>query len=504
MGVTAMLGIAAVAYGAFPTGYYDSLEGKCGAGLKAAVKAVALKGHTTISYGTDTWNVFKETDVRTVNGKDYWWDMYSDNLVAVSGGHDGLNIEHSVANSWWGKTKNDAYKDLMHLNPSDADANNRKANYPLAELESVTWQNGVTFVGKPKSGQGGGSSHGYEPADMYKGDFARAFMYMFTVYDDISWKDNTSWMYNAGTDLMFKSWASELLVKWSANDPVDDKETKRNDGIYRHQKNRNPFIDLPRLADHIWGAKKSIPFTLEGSGDPVDDTIVYNWLAADATTLSEGWTFENAELPSGLDYVWRWTSYDGNHYLNGSAYKSGTAYAATAYAWSPVVDLKDMSSAKFTFDHAAKFQTTLRDLCRVAVRDKSTDEITEFTPTNWPASGGWNFSDAGEFDLSQFAGKRIQVGFKYASSTEGADTWEIQNASLTCKRKSVAVEDIPIHDDTSDDSFLVEVWGNNILVPAGARIFTTQGVEVGGENLPRGIYIVVKPSFTKSVKILIP
>ncbi len=41
-----------------------------------------------------------------------------------------------------------------------------------------------------------------------------------------------------------------------------------------------------------------------------------------------------------------------------------------------------------------------------------------------------------------------------------------------------------------DDSVMVEVWGNNILVPDGAEIYDLNGRRLAsGENLARGIYI---------------
>ncbi len=112
-------------------------EGKTGVALKKAVKAIVRK-HTVISYDDATRNAFRKTDVRVVNGKECWWDMYSSNNIAVSSGHPGMNIEHSVANSRWGGTKNDAYKDIVHLNPSDKDGNSRKSNYPLTELSKCS------------------------------------------------------------------------------------------------------------------------------------------------------------------------------------------------------------------------------------------------------------------------------------------------------------------------------------------------------------------------------
>ena len=506
----ASLGASDAAAG-WPDGYYDSLEGKCGVELMRAVKAVA-QNHKKITYGSDTWKAFEHTDVKVVDGTEYWWDMYSNELVPVSAGRPDsnvMNIEHSVANSWWGKTKNDAYCDIVHLNPSNSQANSKKGNYPLAELQSVTWNNGVTFIGSPKPGQCGGAGNCYEPADQYKGDFARVFMYMFTIYDNISWKSNTAWMYDINSELMFRQWARELLLRWSQNDPVSDKERSRNDGIQSQQRNRNPFIDLPDLAEHIWGSKSTVPFSLEGGGgspedpkDPEATEITYSWLSSTATDMA-GWTVENIELAHEVKDVWKWREYNGNHYLNGSAFISGTPYAALAYAWSPEVDLTKAEIARFSFSHAAKFQTTLRSLCKVAVKDAESGDIDEIDIPAWPNEGSWTFVPSGDIDLAAYAGRKVHVGFKYESDETGADTWEINEARLYVKNKVTGIECIPSVDTDSDDSFLVEVWGNNILAPEGAVIFDINGRQVSGTNLQHGVYIVVKPTFRKSVKIVI-
>lgn len=488
----------------YPSGYYDTLEGKCGVELMKAVKALGA-GHKVISYGDRTWEAFKSTDVRTIDGVDYWWDMYSTNLVEATG-HEGLNIEHSVANSWWGKTRNDAFKDIVHLNPADKDANNRKSNYPLCELSSVTWDNGVTYVGTPMSGQGGGSSKGYEPADEYKGDFARVFMYIFCTYDDIEWKDNTAWMYDTSSELVFRPWAQSLLLNWSASDAVSQKERSRNDGVYKEQRNRNPFIDFPDIAEHIWGDKKTVPFSLNGAsggGDPVNpgDADTYEWLVSTHTELTDGWTLENVSMDTNLTYVWDWKNFGDNYYLNGSGYK-GAAYAAEAYAWSPVVDLSNCSKATFSFEHAAKFQTTLRQYCRVAVREEYSGEVTLIDIPRWPDKRSWKFVSSGDIDLTEFSGKKIRVGFLYKSDATGADTWEINNASLKLIRENSGVENVPAL-EPEDDSVLVEVWGNNIFAPEGAVIYDLNGRKVSGDNLARGVYIVVKPSFRKAVKVMV-
>lgn len=99
-----------------PEGYYTPLDGKSGAALEQAIKALA-EGHTRITYSTKTWLAFEKTDVRVINGREVWWDMYS-NKIVYTDGHDALNIEHSVANSWFGGQKQatgtpDAYADLF-------------------------------------------------------------------------------------------------------------------------------------------------------------------------------------------------------------------------------------------------------------------------------------------------------------------------------------------------------------------------------------------------------
>lgn len=247
---------------------YSSLEGLCGAELKEAVKRIALP-HTEISYGDATWKAFETADVRMINGREAWWDMYSNRLVWVATGHSGMNIEHCVANSWWGGERNAAYKDLHHLNPSDADANNRKSNNPLAPLAGTpTWSNGLSAVGTPAAGYGGGASVAFEPADEYKGDFARAYFYIFTVYDDISWQASPACMYELTAWPTLQPWAYSMLLDWAASDPVDEREASRNAAVAEVQKNENPFVAIPGLAEHIWGELSGVPLSLTDAMTP--------------------------------------------------------------------------------------------------------------------------------------------------------------------------------------------------------------------------------------------
>lgn len=301
-----------------PQGYYDSLEGKSGLALRKAVKDLAID-HTVIHYGDSTagnefypaeigtWTVFKLSDVRLVDGHLCWWDMYSANNVQVSNGHPGLNIEHSVANSWWGGQggSKEAYNDLHHLNPSNGDANGQKSNWPLGEIQgSAYWTNGVATTGTPKSGMGGGATRVFEPHKVYKGDFARAYFYIFSTYDAIPWKIDYAWMYDASGDDFLQPWAVELLLKWAAEDPVSAKETNRNDAVYSRQNNRNPFIDCPNLAEHIWGSKKNEPFHYTPYTAPADDTEYPGYDEVFAEMTKGQWmpVKSNADLSENENY----------------------------------------------------------------------------------------------------------------------------------------------------------------------------------------------------------
>lgn len=239
---------------AAPEGYYDSLEGKSGTNLVTAIRN--LGSFKRVNYSSKAWTVLEKTDVREINGQKAWFDKYSNALVWLPE-HDALNKEHATANSWWGGSKgnNDAYSDIHNLNPSNQDANNVKSNNPLGVVAAANlFDNGLVKVGTPAEGYGGGSKNVFEPADEYKGDFARTYFYMFTQYGAIDWMEDYAYMYSLDNGKpVLQDWAKTMLLEWNAADPVDSREMERNDIVQTEQGNRNPFVDFPGLADIIYG-----------------------------------------------------------------------------------------------------------------------------------------------------------------------------------------------------------------------------------------------------------
>ncbi|MDE6026464.1 MAG: choice-of-anchor J domain-containing protein [Muribaculaceae bacterium] len=182
----------------------------------------------------------------------------------------------------------------------------------------------------------------------------------------------------------------------------------------------------------ISGVKEPSEFILGEGGDdnpvtpPASDGIIYEGLISN----SNGWTFDDVTVPSAATKgIWQWD--DQYKVLKASAYISGKNYEALSYAISPEINLKGYSSASISFDQAAKFQTTLTTLCGFVVREVGTTSWTALKIPVWPAADTWNASNSGTIDLSAYIGKNIQVAFKYASSTSGADTWQIKNLKVT-------------------------------------------------------------------------
>ncbi len=251
-------------YSEIPSGYYYFVKNKTKTELKTALHTYCapLK---VLDYGggpSFTWEGFYSTD----NINDTVIDMYSKYKRKFNGfsAVDSMHIEHSLPKSWWGGHENNAYKDLYHLYPADGLTNTTKSNLPLGEVTGIPdLSNGKSKIGL----NGFGTSYFekcFEPADEFKGDFARSYFYISTVYEDLFnlWQ---SPMMNNNVYPVWKPWALDLLLKWHRQDPVSAKELARIEQVYNIQGNRNPFIDYPTLAEYIWGADttKIFPFPVE-------------------------------------------------------------------------------------------------------------------------------------------------------------------------------------------------------------------------------------------------
>ncbi len=254
--------------------YYQDADGKTGAELKTALCAI-IYNRTERTYG-DLWTDFRSTDARSDG---MVWDMYSgiSNFTfgtdqdPGSGNKEGqyYNREHSWPNSWFGGKVQPMYTDLHHMYPVDKVVNNRRSNNPFGETDGQSYQSAGGFSKLGKCTYPGYDGTVFEPNDEYKGDFARTYFYMVTCYEEKlpDWYERYADVrptIDGTTYPALARWQLEMLMQWSAQDPVSQKETNRNEAVSKIQYNRNPFIDYPGLEQYIWGDKQQLPFSYAG------------------------------------------------------------------------------------------------------------------------------------------------------------------------------------------------------------------------------------------------
>ena len=246
--------------------YYRKAEGLRGTELKEALHNL-IQPTFVLDYGGGvgkTWSGFWQTDqMENMQVRDRYSNTvryFNPDMSAVS----NMNIEHIWANSWWGHVKNNAYQDLFNLYPADATANGRKSNNPIGIVDgTVSYTNGVTKVGKSTSYRADSLITVWEPADQWKGDFARTYFYMATCYSHMTslWTTTEGLLtVDPNSPLLMRPWVYNLMLEWAEADPLDEIEQERCDAICEIQGNRNPFVDYPELCYYIWGDKADEQF----------------------------------------------------------------------------------------------------------------------------------------------------------------------------------------------------------------------------------------------------
>lgn len=432
--VVTLITAATTAEAQIPEGYYASLEGKKGADLKTAVHEI-IKTATVLSYGSGaghTWDGFYTTD-RTDDGMVI--DRYSNDeryFGSKGAAVSGMNIEHSFPKSWWGGSQNQAYKDLYNLMPCEQKINSSKSNYPMGEVTTVKTDNGCTRIG---TGYGGYQL--WEPADKWKGDFARGYMYMATAYQDLTWSGTQALQILVQGDWpTLQEWAYTLYMKWARADEVDRQEVERNNAVSSIQGNRNPFVDFPNLMEYIWGDSTDYAFNttttfctgsyVSGGDDPEPqptETVVYE---ADFTASDGGCTIKNTTVPADGFTVWNTDSRFG---WKGTAYVNYTNHAADATLMTPEIDLSEYDGATLWFEHAVNYCAYPEET--MAVEIICDGQTTTLSGITWPAGNTWTFKESGYIAIDGFAGKKIKVAFHYRSTDTEAGTWEIKRMSVT-------------------------------------------------------------------------
>ena len=159
--------------------------------------------------------------------------------------------------------------------------------------------------------------------------------------------------------------------------------------------------------------------------DPKPETPVGATVYEKALTdNADGWTLQQGELPEGLTAVWMQHFKYGLKATGHYGGKTGKNTDTEAWAISPEVELKKTSF--LTFEHAIGY-TTEASTQGLYIREGATGEWQPLEVKTWPTGKNFTYVNSGAIDLRNYTGKKVQFGFKYTSTTEGAATWEIKN-----------------------------------------------------------------------------
>ena len=240
-----------------PLGYYSTLEGLSGAALKQALQnIIANPAVVRVHNYDDVWDILKTSDQNPENSNQVWliyteaprskidlqagnsivgkWNrehIYCQSRGGYATGTDYLTPNADGINIWTATTgANDigaGVCDAHHIRAVDGQENSSRNNRNY----------GVDYTGPTTT-----------PTSSWKGDVARAIFYMSVRYNLLNVVNGNP---TDGTIGQIGDLTS--LLDWNHSDRSDDFEMNRNNYIYTWQKNRNPFIDYPNLADYIWG-----------------------------------------------------------------------------------------------------------------------------------------------------------------------------------------------------------------------------------------------------------
>ena len=457
-----------------PSDYYANALNKSDQALLTALYNI-ITSHTNIGYD-GLWDAYADTDT---DERGYYIDMYStydkytysNKCGSYSAIGDCINREHSVPKSWWGGSKLPQYSDIFNIVPTDGYVNNQRSNYPYGVCEGGTRLTNGQYVAKGRKGtstHAGYSGVVFEPDDEYKGDFARAYFYMAACYNNVisGWTKSGGSTFFAGNSYpVFTTYAIGLLMEWHRLDPVSEKETTRNCYAHAWQGNRNPFIDHPELAEHIWGNRQGQPWTGDGTvvTTPVltqpanGENINVGIIALEDNSVSKTITVKGANLSANIN-----VTVSGDNFsvtpttLTANAVNNGTTitvtYSGTAESATGTLTISSSEVSRTCNLTAGKQQPGEDPI--------NPDPDDPITPTGDSVVEDWEGCESGGYWVKEVQG----AAFRWYFSNAGifAQTYDHWNGTIGCrfgKTSSSSIEMIQDVTGTSGISFYAATYG---------------------------------------------
>ncbi|MFN8238173.1 MAG: endonuclease [Chitinophagales bacterium] len=265
-----------------PGTYYNSLDTtRSCANFKTQLFHLISTGTTQLPY-SQVDNYYDQTDLKPAesgggfvivdryssenpNGLDYCSFRYPTSFCMTTPSDTNqcicYNKEHTFPKAYFGgDAMKDIYSDIHYIWPADNRINYYKSNFPIGYNKNpyYTSKNGSSVgISDATMNYGYNSSNIFEPIDSFKGDFARAYLYVVTRYEDSlpGWigRSTANNVLDGNKYPGLDPWILKLCVKWHKMDPPSAFERQRNDAIFALQGNRNPYIDYPNWVEKVFG-----------------------------------------------------------------------------------------------------------------------------------------------------------------------------------------------------------------------------------------------------------
>lgn len=400
-----LLLIRSISFSQIPQNYYDNATGT-GFVLKSQLATIVSQGHVDQGYDA-LYTAYETTHTDNLNLSGFEndgsvLDFYSENpngtdpynynhAERVCGNYNAEDIcynrEHLMPQSAF----NQQYpmrSDIHHVIPSDGYVNNRRASYPFGTVSNTNydWKSQNNSKLGPNT-YGNYSGIVFEPLDEFKGDIARAMLYLAVRYEN----DIANWdhpMLNGTSDQVFSNWFLELLLDWHNNvDPVDNRELIRNEAAYNFQGNANPFVDHPEFADMIWNP------SLDNSSPTVPQNVTITNVSSNSMQVN--WTASTDNIAVTAYEIFLNDIFQNE--TNATSFVASELEPLTQYCFK----IKAKDAANNTSDFSSSIcDTTLdsggTDSCLDETFDNLGSSSSSYSNRSWTGDQGgeWTASDA--------------------------------------------------------------------------------------------------------------
>ena len=151
--------------------------------------------------------------------------------------------------------------------------------------------------------------------------------------------------------------------------------------------------------------------------------------SVDLTKGMEGFTFDQGSPSQNGFETWKYSSQYGLVATGGKT----PAVVTDAMAISPVIDLTDYTQIRMMVHQAGNYfnnAENFQQMTSTLIREAGSTEWEQLEVPYPPAGNSWTFSNSGYIILDDYAGKKVEIGFRYTSTSSLSGTWEIDKVTV--------------------------------------------------------------------------